>query len=108
MAKAVINLLEVQEKKSRQYYINDTRQRTEPFESLFSERQTNRRKLDKLFGEWICVFGILFAIIYPLFQTPKFQTSDIIQIIIASLFGICYTIWVLYRRKKIKEKLKKI
>ena len=107
MAKT-INFLEAQEEKLKQYYKSDTQQRTEPFEVLFSERQTNRRKLDKLFGEWICVFGILFAIIYPLFKTPKIQTSDIIQIIIASLFGVCYTIWILYKVKKLRKKLEKI
>ncbi len=106
MAKAVINLLEVQEEKSRQYYINDTQQKIKPFEGLFSTRQASRRKLEKLFGEWIGVIGVLFAIIYPLlFKTPKIQINDIIQIIIASLFGIFYTIWVLIRRKKLKEKL---
>jgi len=108
MAKKVINLLEAQEKKSRQYYINDTRQRTEPFESLFSERQTIRRKLDKLFVEWFPVLGIVFVIIYPILKNPKNQTSDIVQIVIALLLGIGYTIWVFSRRKKLKEKLEKI
>lgn len=109
MVKVLTSLLEAKEKKSRQYYINDTQQRIKPFEALFSTRQASRKKLDKLFGEWVCVFGILFAIIYPLlFKTPKIQINDIIQIIIASLFGIFYTIWVLIRRKKLKEKLEKL
>jgi hypothetical protein len=77
MANTIISLLEAQEKKSRQYYINNTRQRTEPFEVLFSARQTNRRKLDKLFGEWICVlvYFLPLLILFLKLQKSKPVTS---------------------------------
>lgn len=85
----------------------NTRNKIKNFENEFYLRQANRKKFYELFGEWFFVLGILFAITYPLFKTPKIQTSDIVQIIIVLLFSICYTIWILCRRKKIKEKLEK-
>jgi len=86
----------------------DTRNKIKNFENEFYSRQANRKKLYELLGKWFFVSGILFAIVYPLFKTPKIQTSDIIQIIGFFLFWICYTIWIICRRKKIKEKLEKI
>ncbi|MDD2564082.1 MAG: hypothetical protein PHU27_07705 [Salinivirgaceae bacterium] len=103
----VLNFLEAEataEEKNRiNYYTNNNKQRTNSLEVSFSIHQDNRRKLYKLFGEWLSVFIIPAIIVYLLFQTPNFQTSDILLITGFSLFGICYTVWKLRQRKILRK-----
>jgi len=96
---------EEEQRRYRQYLLEDTHEKSKSFESELLSRQADRRKLAMLFGEWLIIFSIPATIVWFLFKAHQFQTSDIIIIIGASLFGICFSARKLRERKILKQKL---